>query len=198
MGCSICGPCRPGHRKIGGVGTRLRQLDIREVRIAAAARRSALQDHARVDAKEEHQPENDENAENADPAAAARAAAWKANAAAWEGEAAAFVPPVLDVLALSFAAPAHGSLTSISVQDRPIFEHCACAARWHKVHPWAAELFGARRVEGRTQSAREASRGVKARPQALVAIDEIDKEPSKNCHRRRACCSCPVVFGLGR
>src|SRR4029079_6638887 len=72
----------PRHRKIGGVGTRLRQLDIWEVRIAAAARRSALQDHARVDAKEEHQPENDENAEDADPAAAARAAAWKANAAA--------------------------------------------------------------------------------------------------------------------
>src|SRR4029079_14993109 len=125
----------PRHGKIGGVGARLRQLDIREVRIAAPARRSALQDHARVGAKEEHQAENDENAENADAAAAARAAAWKADAAAREGKAAAFVAPVLDVLALSFTAPTHGFLTSMSGRNRPIFSHCACAAPRHKVHP---------------------------------------------------------------
>ena len=119
-----------------------------------------MQDHARVDAKEEHQAENDENAENADAAAAARAAAWKADAAAWEGEASRLlVAPVLDVLALSFAAPAHGFLTSISGQNRPIFKHCACAAPWHKVHPWAQRnslVRDALRFDGRLRVRRHA------------------------------------------
>ena len=112
-----------------------------------AAGRAALQDHARVDAEEEHQAENDEDAENADAAAAAGAAARKPHAAAWEGkaEAAALVAPVLDVLALSFAAPAHGFLTSISGQNRPIFNHCACAARRHKVHPGRGGTLGSQR-----------------------------------------------------
>ncbi len=149
-GCSICGPCCPGHREIGGVGARLRQLDIGEVRIAAAARRSALQDHARVDAKEEHQAENDENAENADRRRRGPSRRLESRRRRLGREA---KPPPSSRRSSTFSlslSPRQrmASLTSISGRDRPIFDHCACAARWHKVHPWRTELFGARRVEG--------------------------------------------------
>src|SRR6185503_13302031 len=93
---------RAGGRDIGALGTRLRKLNVREVILVTSP---SLQDHPRVDAEEQHEPENDENADNADAAAPA--------AAAGKAEAAAFVASVLDVLAFSFAAPAHGPLTHL-------------------------------------------------------------------------------------
>src|SRR6185437_12941072 len=101
---------RAGGRDIGALGTRLRKLNVREVILVTSP---SLQDHPRVDAEEQHEPENDENADNAD--AAAPAAAGKADPAARhrKAEAAAFVASVLDVLAFSFAAPAHGPLTHL-------------------------------------------------------------------------------------
>ncbi len=99
-------------REIGGVGSLLRQADVGEAGSAPAGP-AALQEHRRIDAEEQHQPKDDQKADNADAATAARgaAAAWKANATAtarkWKAEAAAFATPVLDILALSLAAPPH-------------------------------------------------------------------------------------------
>src|SRR5262245_48164113 len=89
---------RAWRRHVVGLGTRLWQLNVREVVLAA---NTSLHDHAGVDAEEQHEAENDQNAEDADPAAASPSAAREADAAAWQrkAEAAAFVAPVLDVLA---------------------------------------------------------------------------------------------------
>ena len=152
----VCGRCDrrtllPGDREIGGVGPRLRQADVGEGALVAAGP-AALHDHARVDAEEEHQAENDENAENADAAAAGpTAAARKADTAAWEGEAeaAALVAPVLDILALSFAAPAHGSLTSLSGQTARFSPIVHAPRRRHKVHPGRGGTLGLRGVKVR-------------------------------------------------
>ena len=89
---------RPRHRKIGGIGARWRQLDIREVAIAAPAGGGRLGGSRRSDAKEEHQAENDD-AEMLDPAAAAGTAVG-ATLPPGKGKLLLFVAPVLDVLAL--------------------------------------------------------------------------------------------------
>src|SRR4029079_13309670 len=101
---------RAGGRDIGALGTRLRKLNVREGILVT----TSLQDHPWVDAEEQHETETAENADNADAAAPA-AAAGKADPAARhrKAEAAAFVASVLDVLAFSFAAPAHGPLTHL-------------------------------------------------------------------------------------
>jgi len=68
-----------------------------------------LQDDARINAEEVHQSEQDQDAKDPDASALPRTPAGKADATAREGkaEAPAFVPPIFDVLALSFAAPPH-------------------------------------------------------------------------------------------
>ena len=121
---------RAGPGNVGGVRTRLglRQVNVGEIALIAAGS-AALHEHGRVDAEEPHQPEDDEDADDADAAAAARAAAAReADAAAGEVEAAgaAFVAPVLDVLALSSAAPAHGGAILDELRpDCRNFDHCA-------------------------------------------------------------------------
>ena len=95
------------------------------------------------------------------------------------------------------AAPAHVLATSSEGRLLPGF--CPlCMGRGPAQglamgpEPWPATALNPR---GRVCAK---PRGVKARPQMLVAIKKTDKEPSKNCHRPKACCSCPVVFSLGR
>src|SRR5262249_7184644 len=117
-------------RETGRARPLLRQLDVRDVAAIAAA----LQDDARVDAEEEHQPEQDQKADNADAAATTSAAATtgEADGAAGKAEpAAAFAAPVLDVLAFSLATPAHRqSLQSLAYRK---LRHCAWDGVRHKV-----------------------------------------------------------------
>jgi hypothetical protein len=85
--------------------------------VGRLARRSAFQQYARVDAEEPHQTQYDQYAENPDatPAAAATLGHWDAHAAAtaWKRKSeaatacAACAAPILDIVALSAAAPFH-------------------------------------------------------------------------------------------
>ena len=57
------------YREVGGIGARLRQVDVGYTRIVTA-RPPSLQDDARVDPEEQHESEQDQKTDNADAAAA--------------------------------------------------------------------------------------------------------------------------------
>ena len=73
-------------------------------------------------------------AREADPAARKR-----------EVEAAALVPPVLDILALSFAAPAHSVVTSSGAGLPDFYPLCMGRAARQGFRPWAGTLRPVRR-----------------------------------------------------
>src|SRR4029079_5264330 len=129
------------YRESGLIRALSRQLNIRN----AAVVRSALQDHRGIDTEEKHQAEDDQEADypNAAPPASA-ATAREADAAPWEDETAAtLIPPVFDIVALSFATPPHLPTSELTFRGHSawaVVEHKTCRRRAFRVRRNVAKI----------------------------------------------------------
>jgi hypothetical protein len=69
-------------------------------------------------------------------------------------------------------------VTSVSGQDCPLFTHCAWGEPPHKASCFRRELLGRMGVDDHGEVCAKRYAVIKARPQILVALKDIDKDSS--------------------